>query len=105
MDRGGAYELATSISFDRRLTNALGTTADPSVIMDGFRSNHTYADTELSWAPWLEEHLDPWFKGIFQTVKAQYTPIWQESRAFWLQGWLPSNFGTAAGTQAVCSDG
>ncbi|MGA7935307.1 MAG: hypothetical protein WCA35_17290, partial [Kovacikia sp.] len=74
MDRGGSYDLATSISFDRRLTNALGTTADPSLIMDGFRSEHVYADTELSWAPWLEEHMDPWFKGIFQTVKAQYTP-------------------------------
>jgi hypothetical protein len=86
MDRGGSYDLATSISFDRRLTNALGTTADPSLIMDGFRSEHVYADTELSWAPWLEEHLDPWFKGIFQTVKAQYTPYMARVTRFLVTG-------------------
>ncbi len=86
MDRGGAYELATSISFDRRLSNALGTTADPSLIMDGFRSGHIYADTELSWQPWLEEHLDPWFKGIFQTVKAQYTPYMARVTRFLVTG-------------------
>ena len=86
MDRGGAYELATSISFDRRLTNVLGTTADPSLIMDGFRTGHLYADTELTWQPWLEEHLDPWFKGIFQTVKAQYTPYMARVTRFLVTG-------------------
>lgn len=86
MDRGGAYELATSISFDRRLTNALGTTADPSLIMDGFRTKHTYADTELTWQPWLEEHLDSWFKGIFQTIKAQYTPYMARVTRFLVTG-------------------
>ena len=34
MDRGGAYELATAISFDRRLTNAIGATADPGLIIE-----------------------------------------------------------------------
>lgn len=86
MDRGGAYELATSISFDRRLSDMLGTTADPSIIMDGFRTGHTYADTGLSWQPWLEEHLDPWFKGIFQTVKAQYTPYLARVTRFLVTG-------------------
>ncbi|MBD2075097.1 ParM/StbA family protein [Phormidium sp. FACHB-592] len=86
MDRGGAYELATSISFDRRLTNALGTTADPSLIMDGFRTGHIYADTELTWQPWLEEHLDSWFKGIFQTIKAQYTPYMARVTRFLVTG-------------------
>jgi hypothetical protein len=86
MDRGGAYELATSISFDKRLTNALGTTADPSLVMDGFKLGHTYADTGLSWEPWLEEHLDPWFKGIFQTVKAQYTPYMARVTQFLVTG-------------------
>ncbi|HEY9619423.1 MAG TPA: ParM/StbA family protein, partial [Crinalium sp.] len=86
MDRGGAYELATSISFDKRLTDVLGTTADPSLVMDGFRSNHNYADTGLSWAPWLDEHLDPWFKGIFQTVKAQYTPYMARVTKFLVTG-------------------
>lgn len=86
MDRGGSYELATSISFDKRLTNALGTTADPGIVMDGFRSGHTYADTGLTWAPWLEEHLDPWFKGIFQTIKAQYTPYMPRVTRFLVTG-------------------
>ncbi|NET36503.1 MAG: ParM/StbA family protein [Cyanothece sp. SIO1E1] len=86
MDRGGAYDLATSISFDKRLTDALGTTADPSIVMDGFRINHFYADTGLSWIPWLGEHLDPWFKGIFQTVKAQYTPYMARVTQFLVTG-------------------
>jgi hypothetical protein len=86
MDRGGTYELATSISFDRRLTDALGTSADPSIVMDGFRTGHTYADTGLSWSPWLEEHLEPWFKGIFQTVRAQYTPYMARVTRFLVTG-------------------
>lgn len=86
MSRGGAYELAASISFDKRLNNALGTTADPSIIMDGFKAGHEYADTGLSWAPWLEEHLDPWFKGIFQTVRAQYTPYMPRVTKFLVTG-------------------
>ncbi|MBD2019916.1 ParM/StbA family protein [Leptolyngbya sp. FACHB-36] len=86
MDRGGAYELAASISFDHRLIDSLGTTADPSVVMDGFRTGHTYADTGLSWEPWLEEHLDPWFKGIFQTIKAQYTPFMARVTRFLVTG-------------------
>ncbi|MBE9180370.1 ParM/StbA family protein [Oculatella sp. LEGE 06141] len=86
MDRGGAYELATSISFDRRLTNSLGTTADPSLVMDGFKLGHTYGDTGLTWAPWLEEYLDSWFKGIFQTIKAQYTPYMARVTRFLVTG-------------------
>jgi hypothetical protein len=86
MDRGGAYELATSIGFDHRLTDILGTTADPSLVMDGFRHGHIYADTGLSWEPWLDEHLEPWFKGIFQTVKAQYTPYMARVTRFLVTG-------------------
>lgn len=86
MNRGGTYELATSISFDKRLTMALGTSADPSIVMDGFRVDHAYADTGLSWADWLDEHLDPWFKGIFQTVKAQYTPYMARVTRFLVTG-------------------
>ncbi|HEY9906671.1 MAG TPA: ParM/StbA family protein [Thermosynechococcaceae cyanobacterium] len=86
MDRGGAYELATAISFDRRLTDVLGTTADSSLVMDGFRNDHTYADTDLTWEPWLEEYLDPWFKGIFQTIKAQYTPYMARVTRFLVTG-------------------
>lgn len=86
MNRGGAYELAVSLSFDKRLTDVLGTTVDPAIIMDGFRSGHTYADMGLSWESWLDEHLEPWFKGIFQTVKAQYTPYMARVTKFLVTG-------------------
>ncbi|MEO1349836.1 MAG: ParM/StbA family protein [Cyanobacteria bacterium J06635_15] len=86
LDRGGTYDLAASISFDKRLTDALGTSADPCLVMDGFRDDHVYADTGLSWAEWLDEHLDPWFKGIFQTVKAQYTPYMARVTRFLVTG-------------------
>lgn len=86
MDRGGTYELATAISFDRRLTDELGTTADPCIVMDGFRSGHNYADTGLAWADWLDEYLDSWFRGIFQTVKAQYTPYMPRVTRFLVTG-------------------
>jgi Actin like proteins N terminal domain len=86
MDRGGAYELATAISFDKRLTSALGTTADPGIIMDGFKAGHIYADTGHSWSEWLEEYLDPWYKGIFRTVKSQYTPFMPRVTRFLITG-------------------
>lgn len=86
MDRGGTYELAAAISFDRRLSDGLGSTPDPCVVMDGFRVGHSYADTEISWADWLDEYLDSWFKGIFQTVKAQYTPYLPRVTRFLVTG-------------------
>jgi len=86
MDRGGTYELATAISFDRRLTDHLGSSADPCIVMDGFRVDHAYADTGLAWKTWLDEYLDPWFKGIFQTVKAQYTPYMPRVTRFLVTG-------------------
>ncbi len=86
MDRGGAYDLATSISFDKRLTNALGTTADPGLIMDGFKSGHSYADTGHSWATWLDEYLDSWYKNIFRMVKSQYTPFMPRVTRFLVTG-------------------
>lgn len=86
MDRGGSYELATSISFDKRMIDALGTTVDPAIVMDGFKSGHIYADTGISWSLWLEEYLDPWFKGIFQTIKAQYTPYMARVTRFLVTG-------------------
>lgn len=86
MDRGGTYELATAISFDHRLTDHLGSSADPCIVMDGFRTDHAYADTGLAWSEWLDEYLDPWFKGIFQTVKAQYTPYMPRVTRFLVTG-------------------
>jgi hypothetical protein len=86
MDRGGTYELATAISFDHRLTDPLGSSADPCIVMDGFRCDHAYADTGLAWDEWLDEYLDPWFKGIFQTIKAQYTPYMPRVTRFLVTG-------------------
>jgi Actin like proteins N terminal domain len=86
MDRGGAYDLATSISFDKRLTNALGTTADPGIIMDGFKSGHVYADSGNSWGDWLDEYLDSWYKNIFRMVKSQYTPFMPRVTRFLVTG-------------------
>ncbi len=86
MDRGGTYELAAAISFDRRLTDHLGNSADPCIVMDGFRVDHVYADTGLAWGDWLDEYLEPWFKGIFQTVKAQYTPYMPRVTRFLVTG-------------------
>jgi hypothetical protein len=86
MDRGGSYDLATSISFDKRLANALGTTADPGIIMDGFRSGHVYADSGFGWGDWLDEYLDPWYKNIFRMVKSQYTPFMPRVTRFLVTG-------------------
>ncbi len=54
--------------------------------MDGFRNEHRYADTGQSWQPWLEEYLDPWYKGIFRTVKSQYTPFMPRVTRFLITG-------------------
>lgn len=86
MDRGGSYDLAASISFDHRLTDALGTSADPGLIMDGFRMGHTYADSGHHWRDWLDEYLDPWYKNIFRTVKSQYTPFMPHVTKFLVTG-------------------
>jgi len=80
-EKGGAYDLATSISFDERHVRALGTRPQPGVIMDGFANNsHYYGEMpNACWQRWFEEdHLNPWFKGIISAVKAQYEP--QRSR-------------------------
>jgi hypothetical protein len=86
MDRGGSYDLATSISFDKRLTSVLGTTADPGIIMDGFKAGHMYADTGHGWGEWLEEYLDSWYKNIFRMVKSQYTPFMPRVTRFLVTG-------------------
>lgn len=78
--KGGAYDLATSISFDERLVKVLRTRPQPGVIMDGFANGtHHYGEmSNASWSPWLSDHLNPWFKGIINAVKTQYEP--QRSR-------------------------
>ena len=79
--RGGAYDLATSISFDDRLRSTIGTRPHPGVIMDGFADgSHYYAEmAQASWREWFEkDHLVPWFQGLIGAVQSQYEP--QRSR-------------------------
>jgi hypothetical protein len=87
-ERGGAYSLAADISFDSRLSNAINDQPDPGVIMNGFaNSTHYYAeDAAASWRDWLDEYLEPWFKGIFAKVKTQYKPFLPRVRRFLVTG-------------------
>lgn len=86
--RGGAYELATAIKFDERLCKALGDQPAAGMIMNGFADgSHHYPDNpRASWKPYLAEHLDPWFKGIFGEVKNQYQPYFPRIRRFLVTG-------------------
>ena len=87
-ERGGAYSLAADISFDPRLGNAINDQPDPGVIMNGFANGtHYYSeDPNASWKDWLDEYLDPWFKGIFGKVKTQYKPFLPRVRRFLVTG-------------------
>ena len=73
-ERGGAYDLAVNIASDDRLKDAVQDQPDPAVVMDGFASGSHYyaANASASWRPWLNEYLEPWFKGIFGKVSNQY---------------------------------
>lgn len=90
VDRMGTYHLALQIANDERLKaplRAIGITApDPALVMDGFRNGHRYAETGLSWMDWLEEYLDPWYRNIFSTIKAQYTAHMPYTRRFIVTG-------------------
>jgi hypothetical protein len=87
-ERGGAYSLAADISFDPRLGNAINDQPDPGVIMNGFANGtHYYGeDPNASWKDWLDEYLEPWFKGIFGKVKTQYKPFLPRVRRFLVTG-------------------
>jgi hypothetical protein len=87
-ERGGAYSLAADISFDARLGNAINDQPDPGVIMNGFANGtHYYGeDPNATWKDWLDEYLDPWFKGIFGKVKTQYKPFLPRVRRFLVTG-------------------
>lgn len=75
-EKGGAYDLATSMSFDGRLVRAIGTRPHPGIIMDGFANgSHYFGEmTNISWQSWLPEYLNPWFMGIIRAVRSQYEP-------------------------------
>lgn len=76
-ERQGSFALAAAIAKDERLAKPLierfsVSSPDPVVIQDGFTNGHFYGESDLSWAEWLPEYLDPWWKNIIQTLKARY---------------------------------
>ena len=90
-ERQGTYALATEIANDDRLRRPLIerysiTSPDPVVIQEGFCANHYYGESDLCWVEWLPEYLDPWWKGITQTLKARYQPHLPSVRRFLVTG-------------------
>lgn len=90
-EREGTYALASEIAKDDRLAAPLRehysvSSPNPSIILDGFTSGHYYGDSDLHWDVWLSEYLDPWFKGIVQTIKAQYQAELPNVRRFLVTG-------------------
>lgn len=76
-DVGGAIALAQSIATDRRLEADLRPyrmKPNASLIMDGLAANNTYGSLAVTWKPYLNEYLHPWFAGIVQEVKTKYNP-------------------------------
>lgn len=90
-EREGTYALAAEIAKDTRLEAPLRerysvSAADPSVVLDGFTQGNYYGDSDLCWGRWLDEYLDPWFKGIVQTIKSQYQAELPNVRRFLVTG-------------------
>jgi hypothetical protein len=90
-DRKGAYSLASQIALDERLKSPIyqryhGITPDPAVVMNGFALGHTYGETGLSWAEWLPEYLDPWYRSILSTLKTECASHLPSVRRFLLTG-------------------
>lgn len=86
-ERGGAYSLASDISFDQRLRNALGDQPQPGVIMDGFSQSHCYAgNPSVSWISYLDEYRKPWIQGILGKVKNQYQQYLPRVQRFLITG-------------------
>lgn len=90
-ERQGTFALAAAIAKDTRLSQPLMecfsvTSPDPILIQDGFQQGHVYGDSDLSWATWLPEYLDPWWKRIVQTLKARYQSYLPNVRRFLVTG-------------------
>ncbi|MDA0265481.1 MAG: hypothetical protein O2890_13935 [Cyanobacteria bacterium] len=90
-ERQGTFALAASIAKDTRLSKPLlerfsVTSPDPVVVQDGFLKGHFYGDSDLCWADWLSDYLDPWWKGIIQTLKARYQSHLPNVRRFLITG-------------------
>ena len=90
-ERQGTFALATSIAKDERLAKPLieqfsVSAPDAITVQSGFTQNHYYGDSELCWADWLPEYLDPWWKGIIQTLKARYQAYLPNIKRFLITG-------------------
>jgi hypothetical protein len=90
-ERQGVFALAAAIAKDDRLAVPLQerfgvSSPDPIVIQAGFSQDHFYGDSDLCWASWLPEYLDPWWKGIVQTLKARYQSYLPHVRRFLITG-------------------
>ncbi|MEP0911779.1 hypothetical protein NDI45_12735 [Leptolyngbya sp. GB1-A1] len=89
-DRFGSYHLAMQIAADSRLKTPLRrygiTSPDVGAILDGFTRGHCYQETGITWADWLPEYLDPWFKQILGTVQTACTAHLPSTRRFIVAG-------------------
>jgi hypothetical protein len=87
-ERGGAYSLASDISFDDRLKTTVNDQPTPGIIMDGFASgSHYYGENPgASWREWLDEYREPWFREILGKVKNQYQQYLPRVRRFLITG-------------------
>lgn len=85
-DRLGTYHLAKQIAADERLKAPLRkfgiTSPDPGLVLDGFTRGHTYAETGISWANWLSEYRDSWFKNILGSIQSACTTYLPSTRRF-----------------------
>jgi len=90
-EREGTYALALAIASDTRLSKPLQdltsvSSPNPVVIQDGFCNGHFYGESDLCWGEWLPEYLDPWFKGIMQTIKSKYQTYLPNVKRFIITG-------------------
>jgi hypothetical protein len=90
-ERDGTYRLAVAIASDSRLAKPLlestsVTSPDPVVIQDGFCNGNFYGESDFCWAEWMNEYLDPWWKGIVQTLKSRYQTYLPDVKRFIVTG-------------------
>ncbi|MEM8806846.1 MAG: hypothetical protein AAGF01_12535 [Cyanobacteria bacterium P01_G01_bin.38] len=90
-ERQGTFALAGAIAKDERLHKPLLeqfsiTSPDPVVIQDGFKAGHYYQESNICWADWLAEYLDPWWAGIVATLKSQYQQHLPKVKRFLITG-------------------
>ena len=87
----GVKALATAIAADTRLIEAVAACANRSKpqiarVLDGFASDHYYAQTGASWAEYFDEYRDNWFKGVIGAIKTDYAHLLPELKRFIVTG-------------------